>query len=153
MDGEYPSENAEYISFHGIHHVQIPIPPNKDTFESIPMESMAKALEVLHDERNHPVLVHCNKGKVSSLKAVFCRADKYQHRTGCVIGCYRKMNDWTMGSILEEYRRYAGSKSRNLDEKYVELFDEHAMTTRLEGSFRVATKGTALITPPASEKN
>ena len=37
---------------------------------------IGEALSILIDKRNHPVLVHCNKGK---------------HRTGCLIGCMRKL--------------------------------------------------------------
>ena len=104
-------------------HVQLPVPAHKNAFCSIPVESMERALSILMDPRNHPVLVHCNKGK---------------HRTGCVIGCYRKINDWTMEQILEEYRKYAGRKARDLDERYIGLFDAEAMKTAIEMSLPAA---------------
>jgi hypothetical protein len=50
---------------------------------------------LLEDVRNHPVLIHCNKGK---------------HRTGCLVGCYRKVQKWSMTAIFEEYRRFAHPK-------------------------------------------
>ncbi|CAN0338469.1 unnamed protein product, partial [Scytosiphon promiscuus] len=34
------------------------------------------------------MLVHCNKGK---------------HRTGCLIGCFRRTQGWAVSSIFEEY--------------------------------------------------
>ena len=40
-----------------------------------------------------------------------------RHRTGTVVGCYRKLQRWALSSILEEYRRYAGMKVRILNEQ------------------------------------
>jgi len=44
-------------------------------------------------------------------------------RTGTVVGCLRKLQRWNLSSIFEEYRRYAGSKVRLLNEQFIELFD------------------------------
>lgn len=154
---EYPAENKKFITARGIKHIQIPIPANKSAFDSIPPGSMIKALKVLFDRSQHPVLLHCNKGKVRD-KPVFSLGcgNQYevQHRTGCVIGCFRKINDWTIGSVLEEYRRYAGAKARVLDEKYMELFDEHATMIKLDCiRFATTTENIWLITPPSSVKD
>jgi tyrosine-protein phosphatase SIW14 len=65
------------------------------------------ALQVLLDARRHPLLLHCNKGK---------------HRTGCLVGCLRKVQRWSLTSIFDEYRRYAGVKTRDLDQQFIELF-------------------------------
>ena len=59
------------------------------------------------DVRNHPILIHCNKGK---------------HRTGCLVGCLRKVQKWSLIGIFEEYRRFAGTKVRVLDQQFIELF-------------------------------
>lgn len=69
MAEDYPSENRDFVTANSIKHVQISIPANKDAFDSIPLESMAKALVTICDKRNHPVLVHCNKGKVCKFHA------------------------------------------------------------------------------------
>lgn len=50
-----------------------------------------------------------------------------QHRTGCVIGCFRKIIGWDLADILEEYHHYAGAKARVLDERYLEMFEERSM--------------------------
>lgn len=50
----------------GIRHFQIHIPGNKDT-ANISTEHIASALTVVLDRRNLPILIHCNKGKVSGL--------------------------------------------------------------------------------------
>lgn len=50
-----------------------------------------------------------------------------QHRTGCVIGCLRKIMGWELGNIFPEYHHYADPKARVLDERFIELFDERAL--------------------------
>ncbi len=42
---------------------------------------------------------------------------------GTVIGCLRKVQQWNLASIFSEYRRYAGSKMRSMNEQFIELFD------------------------------
>jgi len=73
----------------------------------IPEDAIRDALLVLLDSRNHPILIHCNKGK---------------HRTGCLVGCLRKLQRWSLTSIFDEYRRFAGTKVRVLDQQFIELF-------------------------------
>ena len=67
-----------------------------------------QGLHLLLDPQNYPLLVMCNLGR---------------HRTGTMIGCLRKLQGWNLTSILEEYRRHAGSKFRLLNEQFIELFD------------------------------
>jgi len=38
-----------------------------------------------------------------------------QHRTGCVVGCLRKLQSWCLSSVFEEYKQFAGAKSRTTD--------------------------------------
>jgi hypothetical protein len=37
---------------------------------TVPEDKISAALAALLDKRNHPILIHCNKGKVSGLKHV-----------------------------------------------------------------------------------
>jgi tyrosine-protein phosphatase OCA1 len=60
------------------------------------------ALSLLLQPSTFPTLVCCNMGR---------------HRTGTVVGCWRKLQRWALSSILEEYRRYAGMKVRVLNEQ------------------------------------
>ncbi|RZB53335.1 Tyrosine-protein phosphatase DSP3 [Glycine soja] len=71
-------------------------------------DSIMDALKVLIDVRNHPILVHCKRGK---------------HRTGCLVGCLRKLQNWCLSSVFEEYQRFAGAKSRTTDLTFIEMFD------------------------------
>eukprot|EP00249_Psilotum_nudum_P003043 c16366_g1_i1 orf=447-812(+) len=74
----------------------------------MPDDVIREALKVVLDTKNHPVLIHCKKGK---------------HRTGCLVGCLRKVQNFSLTSIFEEYQRFAGTKARVLDQQFVELFD------------------------------
>ena len=67
----------------------------QEPFVEIPPLAIVEALRHILDVRNHPLLIHCNKGK---------------HRTGCVVGCLRKTLQWSMTSVFDEYRRFAGTK-------------------------------------------
>ncbi|CAM6100480.1 unnamed protein product [Calypogeia fissa] len=66
------------------------------------------ALQFILSPQYYPLHVMCNLGR---------------HRTGTVIGCLRKLQRWNLTAIFEEYRRYAGSKVRLLNEQFIELFD------------------------------
>ncbi|KAK4700940.1 hypothetical protein P7C70_g5302, partial [Phenoliferia sp. Uapishka_3] len=61
---EYPEPNLEFLDAEGIKFFQFGIPGNKEPFVQIPDEKIVAALAVIFDVRNHPILIHCNKGKV-----------------------------------------------------------------------------------------
>jgi len=63
---EYPTENSTFLESAGIRFFQFPIPANKEPFVVIPDISIIGALETILDKRNHPILVHCNAGKVDN---------------------------------------------------------------------------------------
>ncbi|KAI8845416.1 tyrosine phosphatase family-domain-containing protein [Chytridium lagenaria] len=66
------------------------------------ISDIADALVQVLDRRNHPMLIHCNKGK---------------HKIGCLVGCLRKLQKWSLTSIFDEYRRFAGAKIRIADQE------------------------------------
>ena len=68
------------------------------------------------------------------------RADPQgKHRTGCLVGCLRKVQvfsvpsahthcqNWSHASICNEYQRFAQPKARALDQQFIELFDISAV--------------------------
>lgn len=69
---------------------------------------VVRLLSILLDPVCYPLLITCSRGR---------------YRTGIVCGCLRKLQRWNLVSILEEYRRYAGDKSRAENEEFIELFD------------------------------
>eukprot|EP01135_Chromosphaera_perkinsii_P011411 Nk52_evm56s2391 gene=Nk52_evmTU56s2391 len=76
-------------------------------------ELIKEALELVLDVSSHPVMVSCTSGI---------------HQTGTFVGCLRKLQGWNMASIFHEYRMYAGSKSRYINEQFIELFDLDLVT-------------------------
>ncbi|KAF9393675.1 Tyrosine-protein phosphatase dsp1 [Podila verticillata] len=105
---DYPDQNVKFLKENDITLFQFGIAGNKEPFVQIPDDKICAALAVLLDRRNHPILIHCNKGK---------------HRTGCLIGCLRKLQQWSHTSIFDEYRRFSHPKSRSMDQQFIELFD------------------------------
>ncbi|KZV32827.1 hypothetical protein F511_20928 [Dorcoceras hygrometricum] len=104
----YPQHNVEFLKLHGIHLFQFGIEGTKEPFVNIPEDKVREALKVAIDVRNHPLLIHCKRGK---------------HRTGCLVGCLRKLQRWCLTSVFDEYQRFAAAKSRVLDQRFMELFD------------------------------
>ncbi|CAM6038133.1 unnamed protein product [Sphagnum compactum] len=83
------------------------------SWKPISEELIKYALEIVLDVTNHPILVMCSSGI---------------HQTGTVVGCLRRLQQWNLTPILEEYRRYAKSKARYANEQFMELFDEDLVT-------------------------
>jgi len=81
---------------------------SQNPWNPISEDMVIKALKHILDNSAYPLLIMCNQGR---------------HRTGTVVGCFRKLQGWNLTSILEEYRRYAGNKVRILNEQFIELFD------------------------------
>ncbi|KAJ4975338.1 hypothetical protein NE237_000444 [Protea cynaroides] len=104
----YPDPNTEFLKSNGIRIFQFGIEGYKEPFANIPEDMVREALKVVLDVRNHPVLIHCKRGK---------------HRTGCLVGCLRKLQRWCLSSIFDEYQRFAAAKARVSDQRFMELFD------------------------------
>ncbi|XP_052489148.1 probable tyrosine-protein phosphatase DSP4 [Gossypium raimondii] len=104
----YPEANTEFLKSNGIKLFQFGIESYKEPFVNIPEDTIREALRLVADVRNHPVLIHCNRGK---------------HRTGCLVGCLRKLQRWCLSSVFDEYQRFAATKARVSDQRFMELFD------------------------------
>ncbi|KAI3870494.1 hypothetical protein MKX03_022687 [Papaver bracteatum] len=104
----YPAANSEFLKSNRIRLFQFPIEGNKECFANIPEDTIREALKIVLDVRNHPLLIHCKRGK---------------HRTGCLVGCLRKSQRWCLSSVFDEYRRFAAAKARITDQRFMEKFD------------------------------
>ncbi|XP_020577363.1 probable tyrosine-protein phosphatase At1g05000 [Phalaenopsis equestris] len=104
----YPEANLEFLEANGIRLFQFGIEGHKEPFVNIPEEMIREALKIVLDVSNHPLLIHCNRGK---------------HRTGCVVGCLRKLQKWCLSSVFDEYQSFAAAKARVSDQRFMELFD------------------------------
>eukprot|EP00656_Telonema_subtile_P048990 TRINITY_DN5998_c0_g2_i1.p1 TRINITY_DN5998_c0_g2~~TRINITY_DN5998_c0_g2_i1.p1 ORF type:complete len:177 (+),score=44.70 TRINITY_DN5998_c0_g2_i1:147-677(+) len=71
-------------------------------------ETILQGLSLVLNKDKYPICVMDTQGR---------------HRVGTLIGCLRKLQRWTLTAILEEYRRFAGSKVRLANEQFIELFD------------------------------
>ena len=61
---DYTNANMEFLKANNIRLCQYGMSGNKEPFVDIPPEIIRDALVELLDTRNHPILVHCNKGTV-----------------------------------------------------------------------------------------
>ncbi|XVE72459.1 hypothetical protein DITRI_Ditri11bG0040900 [Diplodiscus trichospermus] len=98
----YSEANTGFLKSNGIRLFQFGIEGYKEPFVNIPEDTIREALKVVLDVRNHPVLIHCNRGK---------------HRTGCLVGCLRKLQRWCLSSVFDEYQRFAAAKARVSDQR------------------------------------
>ncbi|CAG8483323.1 9483_t:CDS:2 [Dentiscutata heterogama] len=98
---EFNKELRQFVNEQEIKVFHYKIDGNKEPF----IEIEQKEINI----RNHPVLIHCNKGK---------------HRIGCLVGCLRKLQKWSLTSIFHEYRRFAVTKVL-ADQEFIEIFSEH----------------------------
>lgn len=104
----YPDYLLEFYQKCGTKLISRPLEGNKWPFKEIEEMELCKAVHNILDESNRPLLIHCNKGK---------------HRTGCVIGCLRKVRGWALSAIVTEYILFSTPKSRLEDQRYIEAFD------------------------------
>ena len=108
LPGEILPDYQSFMRTEGITHYQIQILANKDPDVYTSDEVVNKVIKLILDPTNHPMLVHCNKGK---------------HRTGCITACFRKVTGWSLDACLAEYEKYSKPKSRELDKVFIARFD------------------------------
>ncbi|KAJ5787242.1 hypothetical protein N7457_002232 [Penicillium paradoxum] len=112
VDTPYPCPDEDFIASMGIKVHTTAIRTTKVAMDETTIQdfsvSINQILTLLINTENHPVLVHCNQGK---------------HRTGCVIGCFRRLQLWDIDDIIAEYRQYAGPKARPLDESLIRAYE------------------------------
>lgn len=111
----YPEENLQFLKENDIKFFQVGMSGNKEPFVYVSHETITKALEIALNPENHPILIHCNRGK---------------HRTGCLVGCIRRLQDWCLTMIFDEYRKFAEPKTRPLDQQLIELYDDSTIYER-----------------------
>ncbi|EFY95922.2 tyrosine phosphatase [Metarhizium robertsii ARSEF 23] len=101
-----PDHDLEsFLATNGIRQVIFNMKGTKK--EAIPMSTMRSILELVLDQKNYPLLLHCNHGK---------------HRTGCVVAAIRKLSGWQLDAVVDEYRAYAEPKVRECDVDYINAF-------------------------------
>ncbi|KAI9643359.1 tyrosine-protein phosphatase siw14 [Ciborinia camelliae] len=102
VNKEYPPGFLAFIQAQGIRHYVIEMQGTKKA--AIPDHTMNQIMRTCLDKENHPLLIHCNHGK---------------HRTGCAAAIIRHISGWSVQSIVDEYKRFAEPKARDVDIKYI----------------------------------
>lgn len=120
---DFPQGYDTFLQRNGIKHTVFDMKGTKK--QDIPLATMKSILRVVLDRRNHPLLIHCNHGKVSIsvCTALGSNTDSCQHRTGCVIGVVRKLSGWHLSSVISEYKTFAEPKARECDINYITGFE------------------------------
>eukprot|EP00126_Sphaerothecum_destruens_P004981 Sdes_comp18486_c1_seq2m8484 len=68
MDEEkYLEENEMFVKSENIKFYQFPVQRNKEPFIQTEYSLLNECLALLLDQEYHPLLIHCNKGKVTTL--------------------------------------------------------------------------------------
>jgi tyrosine-protein phosphatase SIW14 len=106
---DYPAALVEFYEKSGISLVRHGLEGNKGPFKGIDTSDFANCLIFILNPANHPLLLHCNKGK---------------HRTGSIVACIRRLRGWALSAALHEYLLFSAPKSRLEDQRFIELFDE-----------------------------
>lgn len=106
---EYPQSHEEFFEQEGIRLFQLGMAGNKEPFVKISADLVTEAMKILLNPENHPILIHCNRGK---------------HRTGCLVGALRRLQGWSLTIIFDEYRKFAAPKERSMDQQFIELYDQ-----------------------------
>lgn len=65
VDKDYPEGYQMFMQSNGINHVVIKMDGTKKV--EIPRSVMNSILDVVLDRQNHPLLLHCNQGRVSAI--------------------------------------------------------------------------------------
>jgi tyrosine-protein phosphatase SIW14 len=78
------------------------------TWKPVSEEIVKDTLEFVLNSQNHPVMIMGSSGI---------------NETGTVVGCLRRLQGWNLTSIIDEYRRFSGSKGKNVNELFIEMFD------------------------------
>ncbi|KAJ1503767.1 hypothetical protein HMI54_004796 [Coelomomyces lativittatus] len=103
----YAEENQRFAEENQIQVFHYQIKSNKEPYIEMKEKDVLDVLEKILDPAHRPILLHCNKGK---------------QRVGCIVGCLRLLQHWSLSSIFDEYRKFSGDKPRMADQEFMELF-------------------------------
>ncbi|KAJ1835865.1 tyrosine-protein phosphatase siw14 [Coemansia sp. RSA 2706] len=107
FDGDCQPYHLQFIQDNSINYKHFRVAANKEPFAEMDHAVVAQILAEVLDTRNHPLLLHCNRGI---------------RRVGCLVGCIRKLQGWAMTAIFDEYQRFSGTKIRIADQEFIEVF-------------------------------
>lgn len=103
---QYREENKKYIEETGTEFIFCKAGQNKEPFKQMSTDNISMALKAILEKRKHPILIHCLEGDFG---------------TACVIGCLRKLQNWSLTNVYSEYQAYC-TKINDLDLQFITLF-------------------------------
>lgn len=106
--GDVRSELEQFCANESILIHKFDLKHNQDPFLVMSDETMSNILQVVSNPENHPLLIFCTAGKI---------------RTGCVVGCYRKLLKWSMSSIIAEFEQFTEPDGALCDMQFIECFE------------------------------
>ncbi|KAI5962342.1 SIW14 [Candida pseudojiufengensis] len=106
---DYPELQQQWLQNENIKLFQLGMSGNKEPFVKISSDLITQAIKIVLNPENQPILIHCNRGK---------------HRTGCLVGVLRRLQNWSKTIIFDEYRKFAAPKERSMDQQFIELYDD-----------------------------
>ena len=105
------SDLREYLQQNDIKLLEADVGINQEPFVAMSSRAVSSVLSFVANPCNLPALIFCTNGKV---------------RTGCVVGCIRKMAGWSIISIIHELEQATDADSP-LDQSFIENFEiEHS---------------------------
>ena len=104
----YPADNVQFCEDFGIQIFHFNLEENREPFSEVRRDIVDAVMRVVMDTRNHPILIHCERGR---------------HRTGVVCGCVRRLQGWSLGSIYSDYALHNSGKGRLSDQQFLDLYE------------------------------
>ena len=95
----------DFARENGISLMEMDVGCNKEPFQAMNDKVVSEAVSLLVDPSQHPLLVFCTNGKV---------------RTGCVVGCYRRLQGWALVSVIHEFEQYTDKEGGVSDLVFLE---------------------------------
>lgn len=168
VDTEHSAEFNNYVDEAGIRHIRILVPAHKTPAVIIPIKTIIDIQKIMLDPTYHPMLVHCNKGKVRlsplpstekqkpsttnpshSIEQAAWSPATANSKAGQCPPSSRSMyftfppptalyHTKPTHFYLIRYRKYAGAKFRPLDEAYMTTFNADVCRKILRGNNNVA---------------
>jgi len=97
----------EYVESRKIALFEVDVGINAEPFLSMDHEKIREVIKIVTEPSNRPCLIFCTTGRV---------------RTCCVVGCLRRVAQWSLASIMVEFENFAAKEGKFMDMQFIEDF-------------------------------
>lgn len=95
----------DFARENGISLLELDVGCNREPFQLMNDKVVSEVVSIMLDSSKHPLLIFCTNGKV---------------RTGCVVGCYRRLQGWALVSIIHEFEQHSDKEGGIVDLIFLE---------------------------------